>query len=209
MNIHANPTRPVRIGSITIGGGYPVAVQSMAATRTQDVDATVGSSPGLAPPVPPSCGSPWTAPRMPRPWRRSGGRPRQPVGRFAGELPSGRSRGPPRQQDPLQPRPSAITTNGTEPGSRKSATWSAWPSTHDCALRVGVNCGSVDPEKEYAAAGDSSNPMLQSAWEHCELLDSLGFTRYCVSLKDSDPAKVIEVNRRFAERGRTCRCTWG
>ena len=45
-----------------------------------------------------------------------------------------------------------------------------------------------------------SRPMLESAWEHCELLDSLGFTRYCVSLKDSDPQKVIEVNRRFAER---------
>jgi (E)-4-hydroxy-3-methylbut-2-enyl-diphosphate synthase len=42
--------------------------------------------------------------------------------------------------------------------------------------------------------------MLESAWEHCDLLDSLGFTRYCVSLKDSDPRKVIEVNRRFAER---------
>jgi (E)-4-hydroxy-3-methylbut-2-enyl-diphosphate synthase len=42
--------------------------------------------------------------------------------------------------------------------------------------------------------------MLESAWEHCELLDSLGFTRYCVSLKDSDPRKVIEVNQRFAER---------
>jgi (E)-4-hydroxy-3-methylbut-2-enyl-diphosphate synthase len=40
--------------------------------------------------------------------------------------------------------------------------------------------------------------MLESAWEHCELLDSLGFTRYNVSLKDSDPQKVIEVNRRFA-----------
>ena len=41
--------------------------------------------------------------------------------------------------------------------------------------------------------------MLESALEHCELLDPLGFTRYCVSLKDSDPAKVIEVNRRFAD----------
>jgi (E)-4-hydroxy-3-methylbut-2-enyl-diphosphate synthase len=42
--------------------------------------------------------------------------------------------------------------------------------------------------------------MLASAWEHCDLLDSLGFARYNVSLKDSDPRKVIEVNRRFAER---------
>ena len=37
-----NPTRPVKVGSITLGGGHPVAVQSMCATHTQDVDATVG-----------------------------------------------------------------------------------------------------------------------------------------------------------------------
>jgi len=72
---------------------------------------------------------------------------------------------------------------------------------HDCAMRVGVNCGSVDPaKKERYDADDSISPMLESAWEHCELLDSIGFTRYCVSLKDSDPQNVIEVNRRFAER---------
>src|SRR5947209_19687429 len=35
------PTRPVRIGSVTIGGGQPIAVQSMTATHTQDIDATV------------------------------------------------------------------------------------------------------------------------------------------------------------------------
>jgi (E)-4-hydroxy-3-methylbut-2-enyl-diphosphate synthase len=40
--------------------------------------------------------------------------------------------------------------------------------------------------------------MLESALEHCSLLDSLEFRRYCVSLKDSDPAKVVEVNCRFA-----------
>jgi (E)-4-hydroxy-3-methylbut-2-enyl-diphosphate synthase len=40
--------------------------------------------------------------------------------------------------------------------------------------------------------------MIESALDHCGLLDSLGFSRYCVSLKDSDPSKVIEVNRRFA-----------
>src|SRR5205807_1122264 len=75
---------------------------------------------------------------------------------------------------------------------------------NDCAIRVGVNCGSVDPAKaekhahEDPATRDSISPMLESALDHCELLDRLGFTRYCVSLKDSDPAKVVEVNRRFA-----------
>src|SRR5204863_5447507 len=35
------PTRAVRIGSVTIGAGHPIAVQSMCATHTQDIDATV------------------------------------------------------------------------------------------------------------------------------------------------------------------------
>ncbi len=72
---------------------------------------------------------------------------------------------------------------------------------NDCAMRIGVNCGSVDPEKKARyTADDSIGPMLDSALDHCRVLDDFGFTRYCVSLKDSDPQKVIEVNRRFAEQ---------
>jgi (E)-4-hydroxy-3-methylbut-2-enyl-diphosphate synthase len=74
-------------------------------------------------------------------------------------------------------------------------------AANDCAIRIGVNCGSVDPaKKEKFDPQDSITPMLESALEHCEFVDSLGFTRYVVSLKDSDPAKVVEVNRRFAEQ---------
>jgi (E)-4-hydroxy-3-methylbut-2-enyl-diphosphate synthase len=63
-----------------------------------------------------------------------------------------------------------------------------------------VNCGSVDPnQKELFDSKDSIGPMLASAIEHCELLDSIGFTRYVVSLKDSDPTNVVTVNKRFAE----------
>jgi (E)-4-hydroxy-3-methylbut-2-enyl-diphosphate synthase len=71
---------------------------------------------------------------------------------------------------------------------------------NDCALRVGVNCGSVDPAKLAGySPNDSISPMLESALDHCEFLDSIGFERYCVSLKDSDPKKVVEVNQRFAQ----------
>ncbi|HVD77377.1 MAG TPA: flavodoxin-dependent (E)-4-hydroxy-3-methylbut-2-enyl-diphosphate synthase, partial [Vicinamibacteria bacterium] len=41
MTMQRNPSRAVRVGAVTLGGGHPVAVQSMCATRTQDVDATV------------------------------------------------------------------------------------------------------------------------------------------------------------------------
>jgi (E)-4-hydroxy-3-methylbut-2-enyl-diphosphate synthase len=70
---------------------------------------------------------------------------------------------------------------------------------HDCALRVGVNCGSVDPSLAERFGEDDLGAMVASAVEHCEMLDDLGFTRYVVSLKDSDPNKVITGYERFAE----------
>ena len=60
---------------------------------------------------------------------------------------------------------------------------------HDCAIRVGVNCGSVDPaKKEKYDSSDSITPMLESALEHCEFLDGLDFTRYCVCLLYTSPS---------------------
>src|SRR6516165_4388925 len=41
MQIIRNPTRSVRVGRIAIGADSPIAVQSMTATQTRDIDATV------------------------------------------------------------------------------------------------------------------------------------------------------------------------
>ena len=69
-----------------------------------------------------------------------------------------------------------------------------------CALRIGVNCGSVAPEYDEKFPGDAVGAMVACALDHCGYLDDLGFVNYVVSLKDSEPAKVIEANLRFAER---------
>ena len=73
---------------------------------------------------------------------------------------------------------------------------------NDCALRVGVNCGSVAPEYDERFPGDSIGAMVACAVDHCAALDRSGFENYVVSLKDSDPAKVVEANRRFAAERR-------
>lgn len=41
--IHRRKTRPVRVGDITIGGGYPVVVQSMINEDTLDIDGSVAA----------------------------------------------------------------------------------------------------------------------------------------------------------------------
>ena len=68
---------------------------------------------------------------------------------------------------------------------------------HDCAMRIGVNCGSVDPAIQEKFADDDVGALVASAVEHCDIMEDLGFTRYCVSLKDSDPNFVIDSNVRF------------
>ena len=74
-------------------------------------------------------------------------------------------------------------------------------SENDCAMRVGVNSGSVDPEKKHLFdENDAVSPMVSSALEHAEMLDKFGFYRYCVSLKSSRPDRVIEANKMFAKQ---------
>jgi (E)-4-hydroxy-3-methylbut-2-enyl-diphosphate synthase len=201
VEITRNPTRAVRIGTITIGGGHPIAAQSMTATHTTDVEATIAQAEDL---------------------RQAGaGVVRIAVDskKDAAALPAIRAGTPANLAIDLQenyrlavdvaPHVDKLRYNPghlyhhepTKPWQDKVKFIADVAAAHDCALRVGVNCGSVDPaKKEQFAADDSLGPMLASALEHCELLDAIGFTRYAVSLKDSDPRKVIEVNRRFAEQ---------
>ena len=41
LTFSRNPTRAVKVGTVVIGGGHPVVVQSMCATRTVDMPSTV------------------------------------------------------------------------------------------------------------------------------------------------------------------------
>lgn len=201
VEIKRNPTRAVRIGSVTIGAGQPVAVQSMTATHTQDIDATVWLVNLLA-----AAGADVVriAVDSKKDAEALAEIRRQTTANLSVDLQENY-----RLAELVAPHVDKVRYNPGhlyhheqhKPWQEKVRYLAGVAAEHDCALRVGVNCGSVDPaKKEKYDADDSLTPMLESAWEHCDLLDSLGFTRYCVSLKDSDPNKVIEVNRRFAER---------
>lgn len=201
MEIIRNPTRSVKIGSVTIGQDHPIAIQSMTATSTQDVDATVAQIQALhdagADVVRVAVDSTKDAEAL-RPIRE------QTSANLAVDLQENYRLAEVVAPfvDKLRYNPGHLYHHEREkPWQEKVQYLAGIAAEHDCAMRIGVNCGSVDPEKKAQFAEDDSiGPMLASAWEHCEVLDGLGFTRYCVSLKDSDPQKVIEVNQRFAEQ---------
>lgn len=199
MELRRNPTRAVRIGTVTIGGGFPIAVQSMTATHTTNIDATVAQANALhaagADVVRIAVDSKKDVDALAEIRKQTAANlvvDLQENYRLA-ELVAP-------HVDKLRYNPGHLYHHEREkPWQEKVAYLADIARDHDLAMRVGVNCGSVDPaKKEKYDPADSITPMLESAWEHCDFLDSLGYTRYCVSLKDSDPQKVIEVNRRFA-----------
>jgi (E)-4-hydroxy-3-methylbut-2-enyl-diphosphate synthase len=193
-----NPTRPVRVGSITLGAGHPVAVQSMCATHTQDVDATVEQAEQLQ-----KAGADIVRVAVDSPKDVLGLAEirRQTRANLVVDLQENyrlaESVAP--HVDKLRYNPGHLYHHEKSKPVREKVKFLAdVASAHDCALRVGVNCGSVDPEMKARYPENDIEAMVQSALEHCQMLDDIGFTRYVVSLKDSHPRKVIEGNLRFA-----------
>ena len=191
----------MRIGSTAIGDGAPIAVQSMTATHTQDVDATVAQANALhaagADVVRIAVDSGKDAAALAEIRRQTPANlsvDLQENYRLAEQVAA--------HVDKIRYNPGHLYHHERDKPWREKVRYLAGVAEeHDCAVRVGVNCGSVDPDKKSKYdPSDAVSPMLDSALEHCEFLDEIGFTRYCVSLKDSAPRQVIEVNSRFAEQ---------
>jgi (E)-4-hydroxy-3-methylbut-2-enyl-diphosphate synthase len=198
--IQRNPTRPVKIGHLTIGDNHPIAVQSMCATPTTDIDATLKQLKSLE-----QAGADII--RIAADNRRDAKALIQLRAESSAVLSVDLQENY-RLAEILAPHVDKIRYNPghlyhherNKPWKDKVSYLADIAEKNDCAMRVGVNAGSVDPEKAARyAADDSVTPMVESALEHTEWLDTIGFTRYCVSLKDSDPTKTVEAYIGFAE----------
>ena len=199
--MNRRPTREIRIGNVRIGGSNPIAVQSMAATKTQDIPATIRQVELLelagADVIRIAIDNPKDVAALAE-IRRA-----RPNANLVIDLQENY-----RLAEQVAPFVQKLRYN---PGHlyhiernkpiREKVRWLVGVAReHGCAMRIGVNAGSVDPDKlaKYEH-GDSITPMVESALEHAAMLDDFGFDPYCVSLKDSDPNKVIDANVRFAE----------
>ena len=198
LMIPERKTRKIYIGDLPIGGDAPIAVQSMAATQTRDVEATlrqvriidaagadliriaVDSKEDV------SCLAEIRA---------------QTEALLSVDLQESY-----RLVTDVAPHVDKVRYN---PGhlhhhekSRSIADKVAFiaetAGEHGCAMRIGVNAGSVAPEYKERFGDDHVGAIVQCAVDHCALLDDASFHNYVVSIKDSDPRLVIEANKRFA-----------
>ena len=198
--IKRNATRNVKIGNIAIGGTNPLAIQSMAATKTQDISATIRQIEIIEKAGADLIRIAVDSPRDVTALAEISKNATVPLSVDLQENYRLVEKVAPYVQK-VRYNPGHLYHHERKKSIRDKVAFIVDQAVkNDCAIRIGVNCGSVDPDKiGLFPEDDSISPMLASAMEHCELLDKLGFTRYCVSLKDSDPANVVEANTRFAK----------
>ena len=165
MELRRNPSRSVRIGSISIGAGHPIAVQSMTATHTQDVVATAAQVNDLAEAgadlVRVAVDSTKDAEALAEIRRQTAANlsvDLQENYRLATKVAP--------HVDKLRYNPGHLYHHEPErPWQDKVKFLVDVAGRHDCAMRIGVNCGSVDPAKrDQFDPADSLAPMVASAW---------------------------------------------
>jgi (E)-4-hydroxy-3-methylbut-2-enyl-diphosphate synthase len=193
------PTRAVRIGKSQVGGGAPIVVQSMCATKTVDIDATVAQVHQLD-----KAGAGIVRIAVDNPKEAAALKEirAQTTATLSVDLQENY-----KMAELVAPYVDKIRYN---PGhlhhiekSKSIPQKVQWlvdvARAHDIAIRIGVNCGSVAPAFLGQYPGDQMEALIQSTLYHCQLMEDLGYDRFVVSMKDSDPDKVIEANVRFAQ----------
>lgn len=191
-------TRTIHIRGLPVGGPAPIAVQSMAATRTRDLPATL---------------------RQIRILEQAGADliriavdNRADVDALAALRAQTDARLSVDLQesyrlaehvapyvDKIRYNPGHLHHHEKDKSTREKVAWIVdQAARHGCALRVGINAGSIAPEYDERYPDDHVSAIVACAIDHCALVDSLGFRDYVVSIKDSDPRLVVEANTRFA-----------
>ncbi len=184
----------IKVGGVPIGGGAPVAVQSMTTTLTHDVDATMGQIAALA-----SAGC--------------------EIVRVA--VPKNEDAAALRKLVYLSPIPviadihfnaslalkaidagvAAVRINpGNIGGPDKVEEVVRAAKAKGIPMRIGANAGSLPEHLKELAQNDTAEALVVEALEQVELLEKLDYRDFKISVKSSSVPTMIRAYRMLSER---------
>ena len=187
------PTRQIAVGSVLVGGGAPVSVQSMTITRTADVEATLAQIYDLAGAgadivrctVNDAAAAEGLAPIVPR----------SPVPIVADIHFQYRLA--------LAALEAGVACLRLNPGNiRKPAHIRAVATeakARGVPIRIGVNAGSLDPDIEARHGGATAAALVASAQRELAYFEEVDFDDVKISVKASNVGLMIEAYRQLAE----------
>ncbi len=187
-------TRQIMVGEIPIGGGAPVVIQSMLNTKTTDVEGSLQQIRQLA-----SAGcqiARLAVPNMEAAWTFAEICKESPLPlvadiHFDYKLAIAAAEG----------GASKIRINPGNIGGedRVKAVVDVCKEKH-IPIRIGVNGGSLDKRLLEKYGHPTADALVESAFEHLELLEKQGFYDTCVSMKSSTVPTMVAAARLFRSR---------
>jgi len=195
--IPSRKSRTIHIRTLPLGGSAPLVVQSMAATQTRNIEATLGQVRILE-----AAGADLVRIAVDS---DADVKALAEIRKETSALLSVDLQENYRLAEKVAPLVDKIRYNPghlhhhekSKPMADKVAYLVGIAGEHGLAMRIGVNAGSVAPSIKERFQADEVGGIVASAVEHAAMVDDLGFQDYCVSIKDSDPRIVIEANERF------------
>jgi (E)-4-hydroxy-3-methylbut-2-enyl-diphosphate synthase len=185
-------SRQIMVGDVPIGGGAPVAVQSMTNTETCDVDATVAQINSLE-----KAGADLVRVSVPsmeaaEAFDKIKQRVNLPlisdihfdykIALRVAEL----------GVDCLRINPGNIGREDRVRAVVESA------RDHGIPIRIGVNAGSLEKDLQKKYGEPTPEALVESAMRHIDILDRLNFPDFKVSLKASDVFMTVHAYRQLA-----------
>ena len=189
------PSRPLRVGSVGVGGDHPVSVQSMTTTRTSDVEATLRQIAELT-----AAGCQLVRVAVPT----------QDDADALKQI-AGKSKIPVIADIHFQPKyvfaaiDAGCAAVRVNPGNIKQfddrvKEIAAAASAAGTPIRIGVNAGSLDRRLLAKYGRATPEALVESALWECSLFEEYGFQDIKISVKHNDPVVMIEAYRRLAAR---------
>lgn len=186
-------SKALKLGSLTIGGGAPIVVQSMNASPSYDVEANLSEISRLA-----SAGCELS--RISIPDQKAVTAFKEICQRSVLPLVADIHFDYRLALAAIEAGASALRINPGNIRSKEGLREVAEKAGKaGIPIRVGVNAGSLDPKILEEEGGVSPKALCRSALESAALLEKTGFRDICLSLKASDPALSIAAYRMVAE----------
>ena len=194
MELPRKQTRQLKLGSVRIGGGAPIVVQSMTNTDTRDVEATLGQIKRLHDAgceivrvaVPDE-----TAARALRAIHDASPIPVIADIHFDYRL----------ALMALEAGLEGLRINPGNIGERKNVEMVVDAAkARGAVIRVGVNSGSVEKRLLEQYRGPTPQAMVESALGHVRILEEHGFYDTKISIKSSSVLNTIECYRLLSQR---------
>lgn len=192
--MHREQTKKIAIGKVTIGGGSPVAIQSMTNTKTEDVAATVEQIQALtkAGCEIVRCAVPtMEAAEAIKEIKKQISIPLVADIHFDYKL-------------AIAAMENGVDKIRINPGNIGSS--DKVRQVVDCArernipIRVGVNSGSLEKELVEKYGGVTAEGLVESALDKTRLIEDMGYDNLVISIKSSDVLMCVKAHELIAER---------